>query len=47
MDERKAYPSDLKDNEWKRLAPFLVRGIMGRPLKHPPRELINAIFYVL
>lgn len=47
MDERKAYPSDLKDKEWKRIEPFLVRGIMGRPLKHPTRELINAIFYVL
>jgi transposase len=47
MDERKAYPSDLKDKEWKRIEPFLVRGIMGRPMKHEARELINAIFYVL
>lgn len=47
MKLRKAYPSDLKDKEWKRIEPFLARGIMGRPMKHPTRELINAIFYVL
>jgi putative transposase len=47
MNARKAYPSDVTDSEWKRLEPFLVRGVMGRPLKHSPRELINAIFYML
>jgi transposase len=47
MDTRKAYPSDLKDNEWKRIEPFLRPGIMGRPMKHLARELINSIFYVL
>lgn len=47
MEPRKAYPSDLKDKEWQRLEPFLTPGIMGRPMKHSARELINAIFYVL
>lgn len=47
MEPRKAYPSDLKDKEWQWIASFLVQGIMGRPMKHPTRELINAIFYVL
>jgi hypothetical protein len=43
------YPSDLTDEEWT-----LIRGHFeaarpkgGRPRSHAPRELLNAIFYVM
>ena len=44
----KRYPSDLTDAEWALLEPLLPqpKGI-GRPRKHPLREILNGIFYVL
>ncbi len=45
---RHRYPSDLSDAEWAVLEPRLpaVRP-GGRPRAHPPRELIDAMLYVL
>ena len=48
MSERKAYPSDLSDEQWE-----LIRNLVpepstgGRPAKYERREVINAILYVL
>jgi transposase/transposase-like protein len=40
------YPTDLREAEWQLLQPhFVSRG--GRPPEHPPRLMLNAIFYVL
>ena len=45
---RKTYQSDLSDTEWARIEPHLpVPKSVGRPRIHPPREIFNAIFYVL
>ena len=48
---RQAYQSDLKEQEWKWLKRFLPRpsavGSKGRPQEWPPREIVNAILYLL
>lgn len=44
-DSRHAYPSDLSDAEWALLEEHFV--CRTRPFDHPPRELLNAILYVL
>lgn len=47
---RKAYPDDLKDEEWALIEPILREGIYrkaGSRGKHSRREMLNAIFYVL
>ncbi len=48
MAQRKLYPSDLTDDEWRILEP-LVPPVKcgGRPANHPRREIVNAILYVL
>ncbi|MCS3636009.1 putative transposase [Salinibacter ruber] len=38
------YPSDLTDAEWKRIEPIFDR---FRFDEHDPRELINAVFYLV
>ncbi len=45
---RKPYPTDLSDDEWKYIEPHMLapKG-HGRPRIHSPREILNAIFYVL
>lgn len=45
---RRRYPSDLTDAQWARLEPMLppVRP-GGRPRAHPPREVVDALRYVL
>ena len=46
--KRKAYPSDLSEAQWEKLAPLLPQpGPEDRPLEHSRREIINAIFDVL
>jgi putative transposase len=46
--KRELYPTDLTDNEWQWIAPLLPRPTQpGRPRKHPLREILNAIFYVI
>jgi putative transposase len=42
------YPSDLTDDEWDLLEPHLPGPPKhGRPRLHSPREILDAIFYVL
>jgi transposase len=41
------YESDLRDSEWRLLAPYVIQGKMGRPRKHDSRQIINAIRYVM
>jgi putative transposase len=45
---RRAYQSDLSDAEWICLEPHLPEPkAHGRPRLHDPREILDAIFYVL
>jgi putative transposase len=45
---RKPYSTDLSDAEWKYIEPYMPapKG-HGRPRVHSPREILDAIFYVL
>jgi transposase len=48
MGTRRSYPSDLTDEQWsviESLVPAVRSG--GRPGKHPRREIVNAILYVV
>jgi putative transposase len=48
MRARRPYPTDLSDDEWEILKPLIPEAKPGgRPRVHQPRELLNAIFYVL
>ena len=43
----KRYPSDLTDEEWARIEPFLPRAsTAGRPIEVDLREVSNAIRYM-
>jgi len=45
---RSPYPSDLSDAEWALLDPLLPDAVAGgRPRRHPKRELVDAMLYVL
>ena len=47
-EARSSYPTDLTDAEWHQLAPYLPdENVCGRPRKHPAREILDAIFYVI
>ncbi|MFC5163104.1 IS5 family transposase [Nonomuraea angiospora] len=42
------YPSDLTDAQWELIEPLLPEpDTGGRPEKHPRREIVNAILYVV
>jgi putative transposase len=41
------YESDLIDEEWAVVAPFLAPAKIARPRIYSEREILNAIFYVL
>src|SRR5436309_4457021 len=47
--KRKAYPSDLTDEQWALIEPLLPRAYRryrrGRPRKTDLREIVNALFY--
>lgn len=46
--ESRRYSTDLSDAEWTLLEPHLpVPKRRGRPKLHSPREILNAVFYVL
>ena len=46
--ERRKYPTDLSDEEWGLLGSHLpAPKRRGRPGLHSPREIVNAVFYVL
>jgi putative transposase len=46
---RRAYPTDLNDKQWSRLAPLFARSTSarGRPRIWTYREILNAIFYLV
>jgi hypothetical protein len=45
---RKAYPTDLNDNEWNVIKQYMPETpCTGRPGKHAWCEILNAIFYGL
>src|SRR4051812_1284912 len=43
---RKAYPSDLTDDQWAILEPLIPVNVVGRPRINDMREVLNAIFYL-
>jgi putative transposase len=43
---RKAYPSDLTDEQWAIIEPLIPVNRVGRPRIHDMREVLNAIFYL-
>ena len=48
MEARQPYPTDLSDNEWALIQPYVPatkRG--GRPEKDPKRDILHAIFSLL
>ncbi len=46
METIKRYPSDLTDAEWAWIEPFVPKPKRGgRPIEHPRRTILNAIFY--
>ncbi len=45
--ERKAYPSDLTDAQWRLIAPLIPEAKPGgRPRKYEMREVINGLLYL-
>ena len=48
MNERKAYPSDVSDDEWAFVAPYLTLMDEAAPQrKYPLRELFNGVRYIV
>jgi transposase len=48
MSERKAYPSDVSDDEWAFAAPYLTLMTEDAPQReHPLREVFNGLRYVV
>ena len=46
MEKRQPYPTDLTEEQWKRIAPLIPpvkKG--GRPARYERREIVSAIFY--
>ncbi|HET7273301.1 MAG TPA: IS5 family transposase, partial [Rubrobacter sp.] len=42
------YPTDLSDEEFRHIEPYLpVSKQRGRPKIHAPREILNAVYYIL
>jgi len=47
MITRKAYPSDLTDEQWAYIEPLLPKqDKRGRKAQHPRREMLNALLYL-
>lgn len=50
MSKTQTYPSDLTDEQWQLVRPLLPKRKMeraGRPRTVEPRDLLDAIFYIL
>jgi len=48
MSERKPYPSDVSDDEWAFVAPYLTLMTEEAPQReYPLREVFNALRYVV
>jgi transposase len=46
--ERRGYPTDISDKEWKLVEPLLPGAVRtGRPRKTALREVINALRYLM
>ncbi len=46
--EDKRYPTDLSNDEWRCISPYLPRSTRrGRPRVHSLRVILDAVFYVL
>jgi putative transposase len=43
---RKAYPSDMTDEQWAIIEPLIPVNRVGRPREVDTREVLNAIFYL-
>src|SRR3954462_3883669 len=43
---RKAYPSDLSDDQWALIEPLIPVNTTGRPREVDMREVLNAILYL-
>ncbi len=43
---RKAYPSDLTDQQWAIIEPLIPVHRLGRPRDVEMREVLNTIFYL-
>lgn len=41
------YPTDLTDDEWALIAPYLAPARIARPRKHHERDIFDALLYVL
>ncbi len=47
MHASQTYPSDLTDDEWNILDPFIPKANPGgRPISHTRGMILNAIFYL-
>ena len=45
---RKVYRSDLNEEEWRVLEPYIPKELAGgRPTEYSGREIVNGIIYVL
>ena len=45
--DRKPYPTDLSDAEWRRIKPWVPGDAStGRPPKYDKREILDAVLYV-
>jgi putative transposase len=45
---KRNYPTDLTDAEWECIEPFIpAPKCRGRQRIHSPREILNAVFYIL
>jgi putative transposase len=48
MNPRLPYPTDLTDQEWALIEPYVPRAKRGgRPEVYPKREILNGIFYIV
>ena len=46
--KREPYPTDLTDDEWKLIEPYIPEALPGgRPREVDMREILNAIYYFL
>lgn len=46
--ERNPYPSDLSDEQWRRLEPWVPAPKPGgRPASYSRREIVNAVLYLV
>jgi putative transposase len=46
MPKRRGYPTDLSDEEWATIEPFVPKPKLGpNPRKHELREIVNALIY--